>query len=535
MEAHTRRWVVRLGLATGAVAIVAACSPTGSIATAPTASPPTRPATEGPMSDPAEYAIDRISWEAGQAIFTRTGLGDPYRVGVPYPLYLALVRRYPDLFGGTLAALADRYGLIARAADPRSDDRDVREGLPVGLHLTDDPITGVPFVVHSCALCHTALMRWAGGAAQVAGLGNPRLRVHAYDAAFAAVARRPDLDLAHLLPDALAAATERGVTWPYDWRVPLATATIEALRARARDRADFLARVADGPPGRVATIEAFAVALGARLGRTIATATDVGWAKIPDVVGFAARTTLSFDGAGEGPMDVLVVEADVAAGARPAWFTSHPFQGPSLAAYLRQPERALPFPGPIDVARATRGHALFEFHCAPCHGSYADDGRVRRYREEIVAVGDVGTDPARTLAVTDDFVAAAGDPRLTPGLPPGLLRTRRTDAYVPPVLTSVWAHAPYGHAGQWASLAMIATAPKARAPHYVVDLDLPYDLVNVGVATRPVPTTGTVGPLGPGTYLHDGSRPGFSVLGHPFLADVGAAGAADVIEYLKTL
>src|SRR6478736_10129487 len=105
------------------------------------------------MSDPFEYGIDRISKDAGEAIFARTGIGDPYRAGVPYPMFLALLRAYPDLFGKDPQELAARFGFVARAADPTSDDLDVREGLPVGMHLTVDPYTQVPFVVTNCALC----------------------------------------------------------------------------------------------------------------------------------------------------------------------------------------------------------------------------------------------------------------------------------------------------------------------------------------------------------------------------------------------
>ena len=37
-----------------------------------------------------------------------------------------------------------------------------------------------------------------------------------------------------------------------------------------------------------------------------------------------------------------------------------------------------------------------------------------------------------------------------------------------------------------------------------------------------------------GGYVQDASKPGFSVLGHPFIADL-VADAPAVIEYLKTL
>ena len=101
---------------------------------------------------------------------------------------------------------------------------------------------------------------------------------------------------------------------------------------------------------------------------------------------------------------------------RPAWFWKHPLQGASLGAFLRQPRRDLAFPGAIDRALAARGKQLFADNCARCHGDYADDGHVIRYDEQVVPLDVVGTDPARAHAPTDDFLAAANDPKLTQGL-----------------------------------------------------------------------------------------------------------------------
>src|SRR6476469_1525381 len=106
------------------------------------------------MAEPAEYDIDRISRGAGEAIFTRTGIGDPYRTGVPYPIFVALMRVFPETFGRDTHELAQKFGFVDRPTDATSSDPDVRAGLPVGMHLTVDPITEVPFVVTSCALCH---------------------------------------------------------------------------------------------------------------------------------------------------------------------------------------------------------------------------------------------------------------------------------------------------------------------------------------------------------------------------------------------
>jgi len=492
------------------VVLLAACGATAS----PAPPAPKAAVVEPPISDPAEYAIDRISREAGARIFERTGIGDPYRTGIAYPMFLALRRAYPGIFGRDGGELADRFGFVARAVDPHSDDPDVREGLPIGMHLTTDPITGVPFVVTSCALCHAERLRWRGGDQLVVGLGNKRVRIHAYDAAFAEVTRQPGFSAERLARLATEEAAAHHVTWPDAYRDAIAGATVAALRTRAADRRELLERTAAAnPPGRVAVIESFALVLHADM------AADVGGAKIPDVIGYAQRTTLSWDGSQEGPLDLLAVEADVAAGVRVAWLERHPFQGASLGAYLRQPAPRPAFPGRIDRALAEKGRALFADQCAHCHGTYGAGGRVLDYSEQVVAIEDLGVDPARMMAATASFERAANDPALTRGY----TRFRRSTGYVPPVLTNVWARAPYGHAGQWPSLAVLATPPARRPTHVAIDPAGLYDLDTVGVPL-----------VKEGGYVQDATRPGFGVGGHPFLADLGADAPA-VIEYLKTL
>jgi hypothetical protein len=479
------------------------------------------------MSDPAEYQIAHISEDAGENIFSRIGIGDPYRTGLPYPFFLALLSIYPDVFGADPQAFADRFGFTPRPADPRSGDGDVRDGLPVGMHLTEDPNTHVPFLVHSCALCHSEIVKWPGGEKLVIGIGNRHIRIHAYDDALAKVAALPDFDREHIGPVARHIAELRGIPWSADWRDAIVGQTIRALKERVSSRGAFLDRVRDGLPGRVATIESFELALGQLLHREIATSKTVGWAKIPDAIGFGQRRTLSWDGGSEGPSDSIVVDADIAAGARIEWYVKHPWQGPAVAAYLRHLPRDLRYPGALDAALARQGKVLFEKTCARCHGTYEDDGRAKTYVERIIPIDYVDTDPARALAVTDPFIAAANDPKLTLGIV--LNSTRRTSGYVPPVLTSVWARAPYGHAGQWPNLSILATKPSLRPTRFLVHGDAPLDLEKVGL------TTGDPGAQpGPGDYVQDATTDGFHVSGHPFLADLGDESRA-VIEYLKTL
>jgi mono/diheme cytochrome c family protein len=513
---------VKLLLGCVLVRLLVACSTPATTTVSP---PVAKRVADVPMSEPAEYDIDRISRGAGESIFTRTGIGDPYKTGVPYPIFLALQRAFPQTFGADTQALAKRFGFVARAADPASDDPDVRAGLPIGMHLTIDPITTVPFVVTSCALCHTDRLRWSGGEATIVGLGNKRVKIHAYDAAFAAITKQRGFSVDKLRRLAREAATEHEIAWPEQYADALVGGTVAALRTRAEQRAELNERAEHGPPGRVATVEAFVPALRALSGKHIDYAREVGWAKVPDVIGYRNRTTLSWDAAQEGPMAVLVVEADIATGARIEWLERHPFQGASLDAFLRTPSPRPTFPGKFDRRLAERGRVLFEERCSDCHGTYARDGEPLEFEEQVIALADIGTDPARANSATENFERAANDRTLTRGY----TRFRRTFGYVPPVLTNVWARAPYGHAAQWPSLAVLAMKPEQRPTKFVVDLDAHYDLARVGVATRDAGGT-----LRDGEYVHDASKPGFSVAGHPFLADLGADAPA-VIEYLKAL
>ncbi|HEX3769659.1 MAG TPA: hypothetical protein VHV30_02285, partial [Polyangiaceae bacterium] len=389
MDVRTQTLTAARALLAGAplaLLAVAACS---SAAIAPAAPSPTTK-VDPTYSDPAEYQVSHISEDAGEAIFSRIGVGDPYRTGLPYPLFLAFLQMYPDAMGSSVAEFTDRFGFTPRAADPQSADADVRDGLPIGMHLTEDPNTHVPFLVHSCALCHSEIVRWPGGEKLVIGLGNPKIRIHAFDDALANIARRPDFDREHVGALAKKLAEQHDIPWSQDFRDAIVGNTLRTMKERAATRGPLLDRTRDGLPGRVATIESFGLALGQLLHHDVEASPTVGWAKIPDAMGFGWRRTLSWDGGSEGPSDAIVIDADIAAGARVEWYVKHPWQGPAVGTYLRHLPRDLKFPQPIDAALAQHGHVLFDKTCARCHGTYEEDGRAKSYTEKIIPLDVVG-------------------------------------------------------------------------------------------------------------------------------------------------
>ena len=470
------------------------------------------------LAEPPEYRYAEPSAEAGAVFFNEIGVGDPYGAGFPYPVFLGLQALYPDELGGDWLAFAESFGLITNRDAPADPN-----ALPVGFHLTTDPDTRVDFVVANCQLCHAEVLDVGGREVFVPGLGNKRVRLHAYDAALVRIGQDERLTPARLGKAAREAAQARGLSWPPDTRAPIVAEAIKKLRYRAEIRGRDAERLAEALPGRVATIEGFMLAMNEQSGTTLELPEQLGWAKIPDVAPWRYRETNSFDGVATGDPVALVAEADFAFGVRARWYLEHPHIATSVYFYLRSFSRDLAFPGPVDTELAARGAPAFEEHCASCHGRY-DDGRVA-YVEDVVPLSVIGTDRVRVDAVTPQFERAAAEVDETRGL----VVTKNRGGYVPRPLVDVWARGTYGHAGQWPDLATLAEPPEARPRRFVVDPNAPYDLERIGVAWQPG------GSAGPGQYAYDADEAGYGVQGHTFLSDRPADERAAILEYLKTL
>ena len=482
------------------------------------------PADAELFSEPEEYRDQPASAELGRRHFTRYGVGDPYGAGVPYPVYRALMREMPELLGGDFAELSERFGFV-----PCEPGRPCEHELPVGFHLARDPYTRVDFVMTNCQVCHAGRIRTAEGEQVVEGLGNRRVRIHAYANAFAQMIDHPSFRQSRILRVADRVAESERLTWPRDYRSVLVSATIRGIRERFGPRRAQLARLAGGLPGRVATIEGFSLALSWNTdGPQIPFPEVIGWTRVPDIAVARYRETNSFDAATIGSPVALAVGADFAFGVRPRWFDEHRHIGTSMYLYMKQFERRLPFPGAIDREQATRGFDAFEQRCSGCHGHYARPGERPRvsYTERVVPAEMVGTDTARLDAVSDAFVAASNALPITRGL----THTRRTGGWVPRPLVQVWARGQYGHNGQWPDLLAIATSPDQRPIRYIVSPDAPLNLERVGQAWRAAD-----GDPNDGEYLYDGTQPGFGVQGHPFLSNAPEEERRAILEYLKTL
>ena len=200
---------------------------------------------------------------------------------------------------------------------------------------------------------------------------------------------------------------------------------------------------------------------------------------------------------------------------------------------------APPFPGAIDTALAARGAAMFAERCSRCHGHYEEhDGRPRliEYPNRLVRQAQIGTDSVRWRSVDD---AVLGWQAAHPQHP--FVRhvdAARTGGYVPPILSSVWASAPYLHNGSVPTLWHMMHPAERPARFEVGGHRLDYARMGIALErdssgvwrTPALPTAGSI------REVYDTTQPGRSNHGHetPF-SNLSEDEKAALLEYLKRL
>ena len=192
------------------------------------------------------------------------------------------------------------------------------------------------------------------------------------------------------------------------------------------------------------------------------------------------------------------------------------------------------YPYAIDQAQAARGETLFGSHCKGCHGTYGEDWR---YPNRVLALSEVGTDPALARAGYSDqdrFRAWFAQSfygelsQITPAL-----------GYLAPPLDGVWASAPYLHNDAVPTLAALlerAARPTWWHPRRSADGQPVYDRDALGWAYETLPAGKSAAmSWDERNRLYDTTGRGYGNGGHRFGDRLSAAERRALIEYLKTL
>ena len=408
-----------------------------------------------------------------------------------------------------------------------------------------------------CAACHAgALYDRTGKPTREAWLGLPNTSIdleHYTHDVYAALKELPRE------PDELAAAVRRFFP-DIGWRERFALEHVLAPRIAKRlgeleAGLDAPAPISNGGPGRTNGVGALKLVLGLVHGDE--RASEVGFTSIPDLAWRGLRSSLLYDGFYASDPDERFEPRDEGdasrahadeLGAIVTFFTV-----PTMGMQPARSERAIPrvnevvrwlvasyrpppFSGPLDEAKALRGRALYAEHCASCHGATSEglrDVRLVSYPNRLVPQHAIGTSAARSQAIDDELVAAVSNTAIARHAAPAT-----TGGYFAPILSGLWATAPYLHNGSVPTLWHLMHPAERPARFEVGGHAL--DWTKVGIA-------GAMNADGDYVYpaeyvpwsepeLYDTRRPGLENTGHEREFEALSEPEKDeLLEYLKVL
>ena len=433
---------------------------------------------------------------------------------------------------------------------------------PVGMVQHDvrgpTPLVRIDAVNFGCATCHAGPLYGPDGratGAAWAGLPNASINLEAYtQAVFLALASAVrDRGAFRARIDELFPEMGRSERFTLRFVVlPRVASRIAELREVGIGPSSF----SNGGAGRTNGVASLRQMLGLPPG-IVTGHGDVGFTSIPDLAYRGLRTSLLYDGI-YAPRDAA--RHDVETGTASvtdshldelsdivAFFTVStmgvtPDVGEEVIPAMRpvmhwlgRAYRPPPFPGVIDSARMRAGAAVYASRCAKCHGTYGE-GSPRplvTYPNALIEQSAMGTDSARWAAVDDALVE-----RLQKSAYGRHMRSERTGGYVAPILSGLWATAPYLHNGSVPTLWQVLT-PADRPARFLVGGHA-LDFSQVGIDG--VRWTDDTWRYRPGYVpwslpeLYDTRAAGLSNRGH----ELPSRGLSDpakwaLIEYLKTL
>lgn len=193
-----------------------------------------------------------------------------------------------------------------------------------------------------------------------------------------------------------------------------------------------------------------------------------------------------------------------------------------------------PFPNAIDGALASEGKEIFEATCSECHGTYGPGGE---YRERLVKIEEIGTDPglmeqqngepsARFREWGEKFWATLYNDTADVAPEPG---------YIAPPLDGIWATAPFLHNGSVPSIEALLDSSK-RPQYWVRKVEEEaYDIDNMAVGFTASNTSRAWTLPGLKRYVYDTTLKHHGNQGHTYGDKLSDAERRAVIEYLKTL
>lgn len=504
---------------------------------------------EDDFAEPSRHAVETVA-SPWKLYSTALLISEAEKLGLPVE-------------AGSLQKVLERFGFffpetIGNWPEEAGEMPTFRDA-PLGQTRGSLRALGVEIRNNGCALCHASPTYDASGHPTKTawiGLPNPSIDFDGYSRAIVDGLRKGDAS-----PGGLLAAMRRvypAMSWTErtSYRLLLLPRVRDAIAAMNNGERQILPFDL-GAPGVTNGVAGLKLQLGLIPRR--GTTNEFGLTSIPDLANRAFRTSLLWDGVYTTPgatrfRTVTREEATperLAAHAPIAAFFSVSTAGnssenaerviPEVARALRALYRYEPpaFPGVIDRDLAGQGSAVFTARCSECHGTFETiDGRERlvAYPNRLVSLSSIGTDPERSMAydaTVEAWVKGHPDEPFV-----RLVRSQATGGYVAPILSGVWATAPYLHNGSVPTLYDLMHPEERPERFQAGGHDLNFDRVGVALercadgvyrfaASARARTTGAI---------YDTARRGRSHRGHEWqFTELTEAEKRALLEYLKTL
>ncbi len=136
-----------------------------------------------------------------------------------------------------------------------------------------------------------------------------------------------------------------------------------------------------------------------------------------------------------------------------------------------------PYPSVIDVKKAELGRTIFINNCQSCHGKYEGtsvSNKLVSFPNRLINLEQIGTDSTRATAISNKDMAILNKIPLK-----GQFQAKVNRGYVAPILSGLWATAPYLHNGSVPTLWHLLNPEQRPDKFYVGGHDLDYNLVGI--------------------------------------------------------
>ena len=437
--------------------------------------------------------------------FLYASMGTEGTEGIPYWIWVVL----PTAFEEYLPA----PGGYASLGFSWEEGREMPMGLSK-LHI------GFDRVGQNCSICHVTQVRLTPDQPKPdfypTGPSHQFRAVEYLD--FLMAAARDERFNADVLMPAIDAVTDLSWRERFVYRYLLIPLTRDGLL----DRYEITAWQRERPPAGPGRMDPFNPMKFQTFG--IAEDNSTGIVDIPSIWNQAARAggALHWDGLSHDLNEVAISSA-IGSGAVDQYLNTDYLQ--KVTEFLTA-SRAPAYPLEIDNALAATGGVLFDAECSVCHAPGA--ARIG----SVIPTAEVGTDPERTWAWTEDEVAAwkelAARYQREYDAEWNLDTFAKYDGYVAAPLDGIWLRAPYLHNGSVPSLRSLLEPPENRPAVFYRGYEL-YDGDNVGFVSD-LPAA-----RGREFFLYDTSVRGNSNSGHLWGTELSDEEKAALLEFLKTL